>query len=158
MRQVMCYECSTILVWKLPLTGSIFVMKRAFPTWKHIFKVPFLPKCRCTGGSHMCSSQLNYSILYLLKKIPVAFLPLLSAIPDIILPSGNWFWNSELPPDIFHNFQNSCIFREKIQGLILRLRLMKTHKEANFLLVSTFSLKDIFWVWIIWIVHTSNDS
>lgn len=51
-------------------------------------------------GSRTCSLQLNYSILYFLKKIPVALLPLPYPIPDVILPFGNWFWNSELLLDL----------------------------------------------------------
>lgn len=93
-------------------------------------------------GSHMCSSQLNYSILYLLKKIPVALLLLPSPIPDIILPSGNWFWTAAWL--IFWNHRNICIYREKIQGMIIRPRLMKTNEVVNFFWVSAFFIKKYF--------------
>lgn len=99
-RQVMCYECSNIMVWKLPLSGSIFAIKRAFPTWKHIFKVPFFPKCRCTGGL-ICALH-SWIILYCIySRKSQVLIPLPSPIPDIVLPSGNCFWNSELMPDLY---------------------------------------------------------
>lgn len=52
MRQVMCYEYGTILVWKLPLIANMFVIKRAFPTWKCSLKSHFFPNVDTLGLSH----------------------------------------------------------------------------------------------------------